>query len=146
MPKATGFSHLVLTVPEIDRLVPFFVDFLGLECRYIEGKRDTSTVHLKGLTAPTEAKARNVIIQRAVLGCGNFSVELEAPGASETSPHAKGLSFERLAFECDTNNIQELAEWIKAKGLKTEKIDAEADRVVFVGPAGMRIELILPEK
>lgn len=146
MPRATAFSHLVLTVQEIDRLVPFFVDFLGLECRYIEGKRDTSTVHLKGLTAPTEAKARNVIMQRAVLGRGDFSIELEAPGASETSPHAKGLSFERLAFECDTNNMQELAEWIKAKGYKLEKVDPESDRVVFVGAAGMRIELILPEK
>lgn len=146
MPKAKAFSHIVLTVPDIDRLVPFFVDFLGLECKFIEGKRDTSTVHLKGLTAPTEAKARNVIIQRAVLGFGDVSIELEAPGASETSPHAKGLAFERLAFECDTNHIQELAEWIKGKGYKLEKIDAESDRVVFVGPAGMRIELILPEK
>lgn len=146
MPKAKAFSHLVLTVPEIDKLVPFFVEFLGFDCRYIEGKRDTSTVHLKGLSAPTEAKARNVIIQRAVLGLGEVSIALEAPGASETSPHAKGLAFERLALECDTNNLQVLSEWIKAKGFKMEKVDAEGDRVVFVGPAGVRIELILPEK
>lgn len=146
MPRAKEFSHLVLTVPEIDRLVPFFVDFLGLECRYIEGKQDTSTVHLKGPGAPMEAKAQNVILQRAILGAGGFSIELEAPGASETNPHAKGIAFERLAFVSDTNNLRTLAEWIKSKGYKLEKIDGESDRVVFVGPADLRIELILPEK
>ncbi len=142
MPKVKGFSHIVLTVPEIDRLVPFFVDFLGLECRFIEGRRDTHTVHLKGLTAPTEAREKKVVIQRAVLGRGDFSIELEAPGASETTPHAKALTFERVAFEVDTNNFQELTSWIASKGYKAEKVDAEFDRVVFLGPAGFRVELI----
>ncbi len=150
MPGARGVNHIGMTVPDMAEAVTFFSDVLGCEKAMSFGPfmDDTGTFMQDLLNVHPRAVIEEITLMRCGFGSNIELFKYTAPDQETVYPKNSDIGGYHVAIYVD--DINEAAEYLKSKGVKTLMGPLPVDQgpaagqtiMYFFAPWGLQMEAI----